>query len=62
MLLNPWLTWDDFGITAFPSIHAATTVAAEKQQSDSAANRDRRMVRYFHKYTSFSLSVLGQAS
>lgn len=48
MLLNPWLKRDDFGISAFPSIHTAN-IEAEKQQSVSAANRDRRMVSYSFK-------------
>ena len=46
ILLTPWLRREDFGISAFPSIHAAV-VASEKQQSVSGAKRDRRMVRYF---------------
>ena len=46
ILLTPWFERDEFGVTAFPSIHAAA-VASEKQQSVSGAERERRMVRYF---------------
>jgi len=45
VLLTPWLQQDEFGISTFPSLHAAV-VASEKQQSVSGADRDR-MVRYF---------------
>ena len=57
VLSNPWLRQDgdDFGITAFPSTHSPMTVAAKKQQSDTADNRDRRTVRYFQKWVSFAL-------
>lgn len=45
--LTPWLERDEFGVTAFPTIHAAA-VATEKQQSvsQSVKPRDRRTVRY----------------
>ena len=46
ILPTPWLKRDEFGITAFPWIHAAV-VASEKQQSVSGAERVRRMVTYF---------------
>jgi hypothetical protein len=39
ILLTSWLKRDEFGITAFPSIHAAV-VASEKQQSVSGAERE----------------------
>ena len=46
ILLTPWLERDDFGITAFPTIHAPV-VASGKQQWVSGAEREKRMVRYF---------------
>lgn len=39
ILLTSWLKRDEFGITAFRSIHAAV-VASEKQQSVSGAERE----------------------
>ena len=48
ILLAPWLERDEFGITAFPSIHAPV-VASEKQQSVSGAERKRRMVRFIFR-------------
>lgn len=55
--LTPWLKRDEFGITAFPSIHAAVVVG-EKQQSASAADRDRRMVRYVFLVSVFFFDML----